>query len=534
MSKQGEADQTVRVESPLALWRTLARAGPKATAENLDAQELARMHVATSLDRFVADQVTRGVSVVLTGNAGDGKTHMLRQAKQQLIDAGADVLEDATAAMRGGDPKPVLDRWAQAAEKGQPFCVAINEYPLYQLRNTAPQFAPLAEVWRQCRHRLAYGAPDGSEDAQGKVLVIDLSLRNPLAPSFFDAVLAGLLGDPALRHAITAEPETIVARNALKLSDERTRQRLRSLLQRLIALGGRATVREVWILVARMLLSLEDGYDYRRTSWYSEALFNDDPRFPLSALMRSIDPAQCSHPRWDVALETRAPSLREGWRFPEPSIPPHPHLAAADFAALKRAFYFEHADGEQALNLIDPEAEQFRALLNEPRESTEVVARLVDAINAAYCPASFTGREHHLYLWAGHRFHEQPTRSFVAVDRVGVEELVLERPRLPRRLEGAFDYHGDHLMLIAPEHGGARLRIDYPLFRTLRRLGRGLPRKLVPEREIHRLDAFLELLGATRRGDRATVWSVHLENLQVIKVGLSADGRRYESVRLNA
>eukprot|EP01034_Spumella_vulgaris_P018034 gene18034-23026_t len=59
--------------------------------------------------------------------------------------AGADVLEDATAAMRGGDPKPVLDRWAQAAAKGQPFCVAINEYPLYQLRNAAPQFAPLAE-----------------------------------------------------------------------------------------------------------------------------------------------------------------------------------------------------------------------------------------------------------------------------------------------------------------------------------------------------------------------------------------------------
>jgi hypothetical protein len=75
------------------------------------------------------------------------------------------------------------------------------------------------------------------------------------------------------------------------------------------------------------------------------------------------------------------------------------------------------------------------------------------------------------------------------------------------------------------------LRIDFPLFRTLKRLARGLPRKLVPERDIHKLDAFLEKLGAGGHSGARTIWSVHLENLDVIQVSLSADGNRYEGVK---
>jgi hypothetical protein len=69
------------------------------------------------------------------------------------------------------------------------------------------------------------------------------------------------------------------------------------------------------------------------------------------------------------------------------------------------------------------------------------------------------------------------------------------------------------------------------LWRTLRRLARGLPRKLIPERDIHRLDAFLEKLGAGAVGKRDTIWSVHLENLELVQVNLSADGRCFEGVR---
>ena len=163
------------------------------------------------------------------------------------------------------------------------------------------------------------------------------------------------------------------------------------------------------------------------------------------------------------------------------------------------------------------------------------VATLIGAINAAYCPVRFDSRDQHLYLWSGHRFHEQPSRSFVAAERIASEQFALELPRLPTRLGDCFTYRPDHIALTAlGMPGSPRLRIDFPLWRTLRRLSRGLPRKLVPERDIHRLDAFLEKLGAGATGRRDTIWSVHLENLELIQVSLSTDGRRYEGVRTYA
>ena len=46
--------------------------------------------------------------------------------------------------------------------------------------------------------------------------------------------------------------------------------------------------------------------------------------------------------------------------------------------------------------------------------------------------------------------------------------------------------------------------------------------------------AFLEQLGAARGAGGETIWSVHLEHMEVLRVGLSPDGGRYETVRANA
>lgn len=519
-------------QSGTELWRILAQAGPKATAEALGRDDLQRMHVETPLDAFIADHAAQGKSLVLTGNAGDGKTHALLRAASQLQASGAIFIPDATAEMRRGDPAPILKRWQEAVTERRPFCIAINEYPLYQLRKAAPEFEPLAETWRQSRHRLAYR--ETLETVSGDIVVVDLSLRNPLSPGFADAILDAILNDPAFVAFADANPQVVASENATRLRDPRVRGRLRAILERAVALGARVTVREMWILAARMVMGRNPGRDFNRADWYFEALFASPVFGGSGSLARALDPAACSHPRWDNLLEGGKNALEDGWRFGPPPVPPQPRLDQAVFTWLKRAFHFEHDHGETALELADPEAAEFMALLAGATTGRHSVVTLIDAINAAYCPARFSGREHHLYLWSGHRFHEQPSRSFVATERIAADDLHLEVPRLPAQCEGAFDFVGDHMMLVAPTRDGTRLRIDYPLFRTLRRLGRGLPRKLVPEREIHRLDAFLEQLGGSRAATGDTVWSVHLEHMQVLRIGLAPDRRSYETVRTDA
>ena len=108
------------------LWTTLAAAGPKAIAEALTAQELDRLHVPTKIEDFVTDQVKQGRSVVLTGNAGDGKTMLTAR----LIAAGARYFSDEVALIERGRstvrPVPVS------------LCVKRKGVPLL-----APHFADL-------------------------------------------------------------------------------------------------------------------------------------------------------------------------------------------------------------------------------------------------------------------------------------------------------------------------------------------------------------------------------------------------------
>lgn len=514
------------------LWRTLAAAGREAIAEALSEQDFDRLHIESGIERFLGEQVRAGRSVVVTGNAGDGKTHLLRRVKHDLECGGAVVVEDATAGMRGGDPGPILEMWRKAIEGGQPFCLAANEYPLYQLRMADVSAPHLVEVGRQCQDRLAYGHDEESGCA-GNVVVIDLSLRNPLGGEFFDSMLDRLLDDEGLKIALANSEEGVARRNVELLAHLQVRARLRALAERMVALGHRATVRELWILFARMVFGKGERGDYQRTDWYSEALFERDDRFDLTEVLQAVDPAACSHPVWDAALDARASEVRRGWVLRAPVPAPHPTLDWDDFAALKRRFYFEHEKGEEVFDLADADAKEFEYLVQGRKGSGRtLVASLVDAINAAYCPRHFDSRDQHLYLWNGHRFHEQPSRSFVAAERVATDDLVTEVPRLPARLEGCFDYRPDHIALTARGLSGTpRLRIDFPLWRTLCRLARGLPRKLIPERDIHRLDAFLQKLGAGTVGERDSVWSVHLENLELIQVNLSADRTRFERVR---
>ncbi len=131
---QGGSGRVEGVRDDTRLWRTLAAAGRDAIAEVLTEEDFERLHIKSDIEKFLGKQVREGRSVVVTGNAGDGKTHLLRCVKQDLERAGAVVVEDATAEMRGDDPHPLVEKWRKANADGRPFCLAANEYPLYQLR----------------------------------------------------------------------------------------------------------------------------------------------------------------------------------------------------------------------------------------------------------------------------------------------------------------------------------------------------------------------------------------------------------------
>ncbi len=518
----------------IRFWRDLAQAGPEACADELPVEKLASLHVPQPLDDFLLKHVKRGFSIVLTGNAGDGKTHLLRRLEPDLEKLGAEVETDATAAMKPDDVSSILRRWKKAHRDGKPFCLAANEYPLYLLRLIGKDFAPVKEVERQCEHRLAYAVtPEADEDAREKVLVVDLSLRNPLASGFAGPLLDKLISQPELKKAAAAEPEGDIAWNLHHLANPTVRKRLLDLLGRLAAAGHRATVRELWIWAARLVLG--SGHEDRKPvrspeRWYSSRLFETDDRFVLSKLLQRLaDPAAHSHPRWDYRLETGRATT--GWAVDD-SVSLL-RMDGPNFIALKRRFYFEHESGEEIMALDGAPGNDLLKVLRANREPEAAFKQfLIEFINRAYCPELFPEMHTQLYLWIGHRYHEQPSHGHVANQCISLNELELLRPRLPQRLAGAFDYQADHLVLkYSCDTGDVRLRVDHPLFVALERLRQGLPRQLLPDRELNRLDAFLEHL---RRADVPQTRDFFIHNHDdrtTAQVTLSPDMNCYEAVK---
>lgn len=507
-------------ESRLAFWRRLARAGSNAVSEGLTDAEFEALHLATPLEDYLLDRAHAGLSIVLTGNAGDGKTHLAR-VLQRRLEGDADRFEfafDATAMMNSEEGvAPIVERWRQAENAGKRMVLAINQYPLYMLRRQLPDALPEVSesIERQWTARLA-GDGGPTEDGDS-VLLVDLSLRNPLSQDFARRVLDRMLSDPAVRRHAERGADRNFSLNFGRLANPRVRDRLFELFDRVVSAGRRTTVRELWILTARLLFGASaaeaaDEVPDAPRAWYSERLFAPDARFPLSETLRGVaDPAGVSHPHVDRRLEDPAGMRASEWLdgSEPPAALPSPVAALGPsgedraryrtrFLALKRRFYFEHVDGGGNVFRLDRGSHaRFHELLRTPEEDPEHLRVLIKAINCCYFPHHFDGVKDKLCLWIGHRLDEQPTKSFVAAECIPRERLCIRRPEPPGALKDAFAFVPDHLVLTeqgrqgdAPRDGS--LRIDAALFRTLWAVKGGLPRHLVDPGELNRLDTFVD------------------------------------------
>ena len=495
------------------LWESLAAAGYDTCSDCVSEDDLDRLHVPSPLEDFLIQRASEGYSFILTGNAGDGKTHILRRIQSALSASGAVVDPDATAVMRKGVVTPILDRWRSALDAGRPYCIAANEYPLHLLIRAGKGALPdvlHAELVRQSRERLAYSPTVvPSESAREKLLVIDLSLRNPLTPSFSLAALRRMLEDPAVKACAASGSDQDFNWNYRQLSHPLVQERLGKLFQRLADRGHRCTIRELWICLARLLFGdLSERADGvlpagSSRSWYSTRLWtlpSSGIRFQLGNLLLSeADPAATSHPHWDTKLEYAIEMDPTSWIDGIPAVEvghPDPRESSRRFAILKRRFYFEHNQGDAAFALEGGQKKGFSELLRNAKLADGVFkGRILLAINRAYCPRFFSGSDRELYLWFSHRYHEQPTRAYVASRSIPSASFAVHLPRLPSRLVGSLDYRPDHLMLECEVRDRkCCLYIDSAMYAVLEQIGAGFPRHLASERELNKLDDFLSRL----------------------------------------
>jgi len=486
-------------------------------ADRLTGAQLAAIHVETPLESFIIDRLRSGKDVILTGNPGDGKTHLIMKLQTALKALGAEHHADATAEE---SYDVLLDIWRKARKRKKPFCLAINEWPLLEfVRAHGESFPPLLEVRKQIENGIVYGP---SVDAQ-TVVVVDLNNRNLVSLDVFKRLLTTLTDNRFYPECklCPAQRTCDVPRARSALEQPRIRERLFRVLELVTKRGHHVTMRDLQGFVAYLLTGgrsceqLVAPENEKNPRPYFNLAFEGESAL-FDAIREVFDPARVTHPIYDDALWAGSLPI-SGWTPLGPPSPP-PSKAPSDqidaMRAAKRRFFFEHEDGERLVQFLPQDERKFYdALSAAPEHDQRVVRELLRLINRF-----FDARDEDdsvLRLWSRHRYDARWSPTYVSVRAVPADAFKLEVPRLPTFTAAAFSYQPDHVVLAAyrGKDRVASLTVDLGLYRTLFDAQRGLPMALRSPEVLKRIDVFFNELARAFRAQRE-IEDVHIKNFE--------------------
>lgn len=513
-------------QSNVELVRSLYRA-VSACADHHDTATVDHLHIPTHVDEFIVAKAKAGGVVFVTGNPGDGKTHLIRRLEPQLRDAGCEIILDANE-QEDSSLIAAVDTAMKRRKSG--LVVAINEGILVAVCRAAGQRAWAEQAARQVLKPLAYRPTDGTPAE--RVTVVDLSLRNNLGPTVVAAALRRLLDLSAPCTGCPVESCTLQV-NAARLGDAGVVQRLTTMLARVSQSGFHATMRDLLGLLSFMLVGgrgcddMRVSSDFERPYWVSAF---DGGVGPLFDAIRTLDPRDHTLPLLDDRL----------WRFDERgddwTLPFSDELTStgdledrrSSFVSRKRRALFEHKDGEGILSAVGSVQERFSCRLFVER--AVVAAEVVELLNRFY------DRDERntdlLSLWVTHRYDARPTRYAAAASTIPTTDLEVLVPRLRPDLREAFpDFVPDHAVLVKrgepPESG---LKLDRALLEVLFEAQHGVPTTFRRKEAEARIAAFYDRLAAHAKslvGELIDVRLVDMDTGANLTTRVDTAGKRY-------
>lgn len=490
--------------------------GYGAVAERVDKERLRALHIPTKLDNKIVEWLQRGADVILTGNPGDGKTHLINY----LNPTGVTVERDASQK----EAHQVLEKWRESRELGQPFFLAINHAPLRELASLAKKTLEFKVLYDMVMNA---ERPHSSIDNciiynesqtpfSQEIYIIDLSQREVLTTDIITSLLDKMCTWASNTSCEASLPEGCsrcpIKYNATALSNTTVRRNLTALLSLVARRGFHATMRDLVGTLAYILTGGvhcdelweqdEEGnippcYHYD----YYNLLYHGGRNHLFIALREMFDPGSFSDPRIDMKLWTgtlqREPIVEGEFLLQPKNI--------EELKVLKRRYFLEDAEPPEAklTRMLSPVEHSFDQIVSGDLDPHYAIENIIEMINSLYAPVrehrstQFSPR-HRLYLWNSHRYAVGKPRGYVSMRAVNANALQLYFPKLNPKYEGALDVQHDHVLLGVQDWlpGDAALRVDWEMYSALAEAREGRPIDSLPYDILRRLDLFLRSLGS--------------------------------------
>ena len=464
--------------------------GESSNADLSSTEVRERLHVATPLDDLIPSLVAQGRDVVLTGNPGDGKSHLVRQIMDRGLLKSAEVELDLSA----HPDEEVIARWRAARRLGRPFVLCANQGPLMLLVEGIGDDPELTDAARELSGqlgRLISPHPDRIAPEPREAALLDLADRNLLNETLIGQAINRVAHVDFLPPGFSGA-DTSAGQNLMLLVEApEARQRL----GRLVAFAGRrlgehVTFRHLWQCIA-----------YGITAGKAVSTLNQElstgkiglGHYPLDhlaarrgqgplvdAVRRFADPGVHSDPDMDEDLWTTGQPRKGRWIF-DPGVIEAPatiwgETAAAQqraldqLAAIKRLVALAHELGDEMITRIVASGD---AAID--RDDEEIVDEVLGGISALYLPPGERAGApswlcEGLPLWIGQSYEHRPvsSRPHVTVSTAEAAEFRLLRPTRASWLGDAMGPPPCEAWLLH-KPSNCTLRIDSDLLTLLRR-----------------------------------------------------------------
>lgn len=504
--------------------------GTSAYADHVDADLLSYIHLKTKLDDAVISAAKSGKDIVLTGNPGDGKTHIIRVLKEQLERLATPVIVELDASTLSNEE--IYSRWAQAKDRHTPFVIAINAAVLFSVYKSYPDFRPIKEAYFQMANAVVFHDEDANTDS---VLVFDLSKRDALSSEILKQAVIKMTDDC---HYLECKNcplfnSCVVHKNRKLLNNELFQKRLSLIFQRVSLKGYHATLREIQSFIAYLIFGNRSCKQLNQTAGNSEydivSLIYSGTGKLFEAINAALDPVNISHPIWDERIllnNIPSESWAEDYDVPAEAI-------AFDneklFNLKKRQFFFFNRYGNELLYILDDDTTHFQKFLTQ--ENGKIIKELIFKLNSFFGTAN--GSTTKLQIWSGHRYNNEPRKVLISTGTIKRSEFSVGRPVLLQSMQSGIEMTSNYIRLEKKESPNIFLKIDFEMYLLLNEAEHGVPVLFMESDLVKKVWRFVEQLQSYKDiedADSVEIGLMDVQNKKTILVDIDREDNKYSSI----